>query len=138
MSSILRISEAASLAFHALALLVKQEDGKVTTHLIAEKLAASEHTVSKVMQSLTKSGFVKSVRGPRGGFYLIQKAEEISLADIYNAVEMPLGEPACLLSGIDCKQSGCILGGMVKEIHKKVVTKFNETTLQQLADNASL
>jgi Rrf2 family protein len=137
-SSILRISEAASLAFHALALLVKQEDKKITTHLIAERLAASEHTVSKVMQSLTKSGLVKSVRGPKGGFYLSRNPEEISLSDIYNAVEIPLVNPDCLISGADCQQSGCILGGLVKEIHEKVVTKFNETTLQQLADNVSL
>lgn len=138
MSSILKISEAASLAFHAMAILVKSGKDKVSTLHIAEMLNASEHTVSKVMQSLVKAGLIKSSRGPKGGFCLTKPADGIMLSEIYESVEAPLGKPSCLLSGINCASKGCILGELVKDVHRMVSEKFSNTTLQQLADNVQL
>ena len=70
MQKVLNISEAYSLALHSLALLASDNGRSLTTHQIASTLGASEAHLSKVMQRLTKAGFLNSSRGPGGGFAL--------------------------------------------------------------------
>ena len=48
-----------------------------------------------VLKLLTGRGFVKSVRGPRGGYTLAQSAESISLSDTIRAVEGPIKLVRC-------------------------------------------
>ncbi len=58
------ISDAATLAIHALAYLANQQDSKpISTGKVAEAFGFSEAHLSKVFQRLNKSGFLKSVRG---------------------------------------------------------------------------
>ena len=82
MSSIVKFSEAASIAIHGVILVAKSEKFLNVTK-IAEILDGSRHHVAKVMQRLAKDGFIKSMRGPTGGFVLAKKPEEISFLDLY-------------------------------------------------------
>ena len=52
MSTMLRISEAASLAMHAMLLLAKAPETILSTHEAATKLGVSEAHLAKVMQRL--------------------------------------------------------------------------------------
>jgi len=86
MSSVVRFSEAASIALHGTVLIAKS-DKFLNVTKIAEVIGGSRHHVAKVMQRLSKEGYIKSMRGPTGGFVLVKKPEEISLLDLYQAIE---------------------------------------------------
>ncbi len=86
MSSVVRFSEAASIALHGTVLIAKS-DKFLNVTKIAEKIQGSRHHVAKVMQRLSKEGYIKSMRGPTGGFVLVQKPEKISFLDLYQAIE---------------------------------------------------
>ena len=70
MANVLRISEAATLALHTLALLASRPGVILSTHKIAKRLEASEAHLAKVLQRLARMGLVRSIRGARGGFVL--------------------------------------------------------------------
>ena len=86
MSTVVRFSEAASIAIHG-TVLVAKSDMFFNVTKIADTLGASRHHVAKVMQSVKKGGYIKSLRGPQGGFKMVKKPEEISLLDLYQSVE---------------------------------------------------
>ena len=133
MSSLLRISEAAALAFHTMALLADKHDARFTTQEIAVRLGASSHHLAKVMQRLRKAGLVESVRGPSGGFKLSVQADRVKLLQIYEAIEGPIPDGGCLLDKPPCEGNGCLLGDMVRLIHQQVQDYLANATLTALA-----
>lgn len=80
MSSFVHISDATSLAIHALICLsVESKQDRRTTWAMAETLGVSEAHLGKVLQRLGKLGFVRARRGPGGGFNLARAPGEINL-----------------------------------------------------------
>jgi Rrf2 family protein len=131
MSSLLKISEAASLALHTMALLAWQESQTLSTREIATRLRVSEAHLAKVLQRLAKHGLLNSTRGPKGGFALSRPSREITLLDIYQASEGPLVARTCLMEKPVC--SGiCILGGLLGSVDQQVSEYFSKTTLADL------
>lgn len=132
MSAPLKISEAASLALHAMVLLAGQSGGPLSTRQISAQLRVSDHHLSKVMQRLGRAGLVDSTRGPKGGFRLARRGSAITLLEIYEAVEGPFSGRACLLDRPAC-QGGCALGGLVNILGSEVQAYLARTKLGDLA-----
>lgn len=132
-TNLLRLSEDASLALHAMALLAAHPEKRFSNAEIAHTFGASEHTLAKVLQRLSRVGLLASVRGPHGGFVLGKTPGEITLLEVYEAVEGPLGPASCLLGTPVCKGRACVLGGLVQSIHREVADYFAQTTLAEIA-----
>jgi Rrf2 family protein len=125
----LKISEAASLAMHALGYLANRQDGPITSREIATRFEISEAHLSKVLQRLTKVELVRSVRGPRGGFILTRPPESVTLLEVFEAIEGRFEPNQCLLSSAICEGDDCILGKIVVEANSMLRTRLEETTL---------
>lgn len=132
-TNLLRLSEDASLALHAMALLAAHQEKRFSNIEVAQTFGASEHTLAKVLQRLSRVGLLVSVRGPHGGFALGKSPSTITLLDVYEAVEGPLGPASCLLGTPACRGQACVLGGLVERIHRMVADYFAKTTLAELA-----
>lgn len=132
MSNLLKISDAASLALHAMVLLAANPGREISTRQIASELRASEAHLSKVLQRLGKVGLVTSTRGPKGGFMLGRKADEITLLDVYEAIDGPLVPNNCLLGTPICGGERCILGDLLETVGGQVGEYLATTTLPEL------
>lgn len=128
MSGILRISEAAVLAIHTAALLGAREGEVMTNREIASFLGASEAHLSKVLQRLARSGLVRSVRGPRGGFVLARPGGDVTLLEVYEAIDGPFEECECLLDAPVCKGE-CVLGDVLLEVNRIVRERLSGTRI---------
>jgi Rrf2 family transcriptional regulator, nitric oxide-sensitive transcriptional repressor len=133
MPSFIRISEAASLAFHTAAYLAQNTDRLVSSREIAQKLGASENHLSKVLQRLAHSGIVLSTRGPNGGFKIRSPWEKIRLVEIYEAIEGPVTPARCLLGVPFCKGNRCSLGNVVHRTDEAMRRYLTITTLAEMA-----
>jgi len=131
MPSLVRISEAASLAIHSLCLMAKNPGENFSTAKMASKLRASKAHLSKVMQRLSKLGLVISSTGPRGGFRLKKDGKSLSLLEIYEAVEGKLEPRACLLKEPICKGK-CIFGRLLVSVDKQISDYMRKTYLSDL------
>ncbi len=132
MSSLLRISEAASLAMHTMVLLAATENRRWSIKQLAEKLDASGAHLSKVLQRLAHEGLVVSERGPKGGYSLAASPEEVTLLRIYEAIEGPLTSSECILGLDKCPFRKCILGSLIAHLNGKVKRQLAGSTLAQL------
>lgn len=126
--SILKISEAASIALHAMIELAKKQDKLISVKEIANTLDVSANHLSKVMQRLTKAGFVESIKGFNGGFKIAGKVEDITFLEIYELFDGKLKDSNCLLAHQECK-SNCIFGDLISSINKQVKEAFVKTKL---------
>lgn len=135
MSNFVKISEAASLGLHAMALLARAPASRFTNQQIADELEASSHHLAKVMQRLVRARLVNSTRGPLGGFLLAKPDAETSLLEIYEAIEGPIGKPGCLSQSSACGGSKCILGQAIRSLHDQLCDYLKRTTLAELAGN---
>lgn len=133
MSSVIKISEAASLGLHAAMRLTVSPDSSMTTREIAAGLRASEAHLAKVMQRLARAGLVRPTRGPKGGFRLARPASEIPLLEVYETIEGKFVCAACLLGEPVCDGKSCMLGGMMGAINERVYVYLRDTKLSDVA-----
>lgn len=129
MSSLLKVSEAASLALHATAVMAGARGERVTARRMASALGVSEAHLSKVLQQLTRARLVRGTRGPRGGYRLTRPARQISLREVYEAVEGSLEVEHCLLGVPVCEQWKCPVAGLFEKLGREVIRVLGKTTL---------
>lgn len=128
MSKIFNLSEAASIAIHGMVLIARAESG-INAVKIAEYTGLSKNHISKVLQRLVKDDFLKSVRGPSGGFTLKRKAEEISLLNIYESIEGTIEIKECPLDYAVCNYDKCVMGNVVNKMTIEFRSYLNSQTL---------
>ncbi|MCX5797713.1 MAG: Rrf2 family transcriptional regulator [Elusimicrobia bacterium] len=131
MMGILNISEGSTIGLHAAVHLSKGNGEPITTKEAAEAMKVSAAHLSKIFQRLARSGIVRAVRGPKGGYLLSRPLSEIRLRDVFEAIEGPMKLSRCLLSQPRCGVDGCMLGDMMAQINKQVVEHF-ERRLSEL------
>ena len=78
-----RASEYALLSLVTLATAT----GPMDTETLAHDLSISKSFLAKILQSLARSGILKSYKGVNGGFVLLRPKEEITLLSIMEAAE---------------------------------------------------
>lgn len=130
MAKIVNISEAASLAIHSMVLIAKS-DTHINVNILARDIGASRNHLAKVLQQLTKQNYLKSVRGPSGGFQLNIKPSEITLLNIFEAIEGKIETHDCPLDKQVCPFNKCLMGGMVRTVTNQFKDYFGKQTLEK-------
>lgn len=132
MSNIIKISEAASIALHAMVLLARERANGLNAKKMADIIQVSEAHLAKVLQRLARADLVVSTRGPRGGFTLNGDPREITLIRVYEAVEGDLDPAGCLFAVPVCRGEDCIFGNLLREKSEEIRHYMEEKTLDQL------
>ena len=127
-----RVSEAANLAIHALAVIAAGPGPLTRTREIASRLHASLAHLAKVMATLERAGFVYGARGPAGGYRLARPAKSISLKQVYEAVEGPMRIRKCLFGKPVCDAGGCVLSDYFGKLNRDVAARLERARLTDL------
>ena len=128
MSKLFNLSDAASIAIHAMVLVAKSEPS-INVIKIADSTKTSKHHVAKVMQRLVKDGFVQSQRGPTGGFSLKRKAEEITFLEIYESIEGKIEISHCMMEVPVCPFHKCIMNNITRKMSEEFVQYLKSQNL---------
>lgn len=113
----INISEATAIGLHVMIYIANRKGEIVPLKEIAKVFSISENHLSKVLQRLVKSGFLVSVKGPRGGFSIVQGKENSSLMDIYEAIEGKYIRKDCLFSSRHITSCCCIMKPLISSIN---------------------
>lgn len=83
------------------------EGALLSARHLSEVTGLSEPTVAKILKDLSGHGLVASVRGSAGGYQLTRSAQDISCADIIEALEGPIRIVSCAEGAAgDCQIEG--------------------------------
>jgi Rrf2 family protein len=125
---------------YALRLMVSlarhQDNGSISTRLLAQEQGVSYQLACKLMQQLHDAKIVESSMGPKGGFRLGRKPVDISLLDIIQAVQGPLSLNRCLFNEACCpRQDACPVRAKMGELQGRMGEYLGGVTLEELASS---
>ena len=80
---------------------------RVTIDEMAAAYRISRAHLMKVVNSLTRAGYLTAVRGRSGGLLLAQPAEDICLGEVVRATEPDFAIVECFSTGNQCVITGC-------------------------------
>ena len=101
---------------------------------IASRQEISAKYLEQIVAILSKAGYVKSIRGPQGGYRLTRKPEEYPLGDILRLTEGSLAPVECLEGETNqCPRAGdCITLLFWKKLDKAIREVTEGYTLEDL------
>jgi Rrf2 family protein len=102
---------------------------------IAHRQGISLKYLEQLMAILKSAGFVRSVRGAKGGYILAKKANQIKLSDVFNALEGPVTTVECLENENYCARAAdCAARQVWAEVQQAIEKILQSMTLQDLVD----
>ncbi|MEE9614246.1 MAG: Rrf2 family transcriptional regulator [Thermodesulfobacteriota bacterium] len=131
-----RLSRGAEYAIRGILHLASEPEGKIS---FIEEIARAQDTpkayLAKIFQALTKKGFLKSFRGPDGGFMLTRPAAEVSVLDIIEAMEGPVHLNECLIhKGYCARDTFCPIHDVWHEAQKRLMDFLASCSFADLAE----
>jgi len=125
-----------TVAIHMLTLLAFCEPDLLTSEYIAGSVNTNPVVVRRLLASLREAGLVASQGGPGGGWRLLRKPQQITLGEVFLAVEegalFPLHastpNPLCPVG----KNIQGALTTVFKEAQEGLIRTLARTTLAQL------
>lgn len=101
-----------------------------TVEETARAYAISRTHLMKVVNILTRVGYLKGVRGRSGGFSLARRPEEINLGAVVRATEPDFALAECFTAGNRCTIAACCrLPGVLNEALTAFVATLDRYTL---------
>lgn len=130
----LRISKLTDYATVILAYLARGGAACHSAPEVSGGTGIATPTVSKILKELQKSGLVRSTRGAKGGYALARPANEISAAEIIDAVEGPVSLTECTHHPGQCELEGsCAVGSTWQRVSLAIRAALAELKLSQLS-----
>jgi len=108
-------------------------DNPVSIKQISERQDVSEAYITQILNKLMKSGLLKSVKGPGGGYLLSRSPEHMTIAEILNELEGPLAITSCLSPDGACvRVERCVTHLLWKELGHQIESFLSTITLRNL------
>ncbi|NIF06209.1 Rrf2 family transcriptional regulator [Chryseobacterium sp. Tr-659] len=134
-------SKTCEYALRALIYIAQQSKNgdRVGIKDISKSINSPEHFIAKILQDLSRKGFVQSAKGPNGGFYMDQKNLNMSIADIVREID---GDKLFIGCGLGLEQCSeihpCPLHHQFKKIRQDLRIMLETSKIQMFVDNLDL
>ncbi|MGO4716817.1 RrF2 family transcriptional regulator [Bradyrhizobium sp. 2TAF24] len=129
----MRLTQFSDYALRVLLYAVARGEELITIEETAKLYGISRAHLMKVVSQLTRSGFLKAVRGRSGGLALAQRPERIRLGDVVRATEPDFAIVECMGGDNHCRITpACKLRGALNEALAAFVAVLDGYTLADL------
>jgi FeS assembly SUF system regulator len=130
---VLRVTKLTDYATVVLTALAAQPDAVLSAAGLAEQAGLEVPTVAKILKPLAQAGLVSGFRGINGGYRLARPASQITLIDIVEAMEGPLGMTECSLHAGNCGiEQSCGVRANWRRINDVVADALRGVTLAEM------
>ncbi|MGE5629477.1 MAG: RrF2 family transcriptional regulator, partial [Caulobacteraceae bacterium] len=92
----MKISTRGRYALRMMLDLAMHDDEFSSIKMVSERQGISNKYLEQIITMLSRAGFVKSVRGPQGGYKLARPANEYTVGMILRLIEGNLVPVACM------------------------------------------
>ena len=106
---------------------------------IADREDISSKYLEQLMSTLKSAGIVRSVRGPKGGYFLAKPPSEVKLSHVFLALEGPLITADCVDHPEFCVRcTDCVTRQVWTEIHDAMMSVLESQTMEDLVKKTSM
>jgi len=135
----MKLSTKGRYAVMAMADLARHGAGRpVTLAEIAERQEISLSYLEQLFARLRRSGLVRSVRGPGGGYRLARTAAETRVSDVILAVDEPIKATRCRHGspkGCMANEGRCITHDLWEELGRQIHLYLASVSLADVIEN---
>ena len=131
----MQISSRFTIATHMLIIIaLRGKESKVTSDFLAASVGVNPVIIRKTLSQLKKAELISVARGT-GGAEIIKDLEDISLLDVYQAVEC-LGKKGQLFSFHDNPNPACPVGANIHGVLDEKLDKIQEAMEEELSQTS--
>lgn len=111
----------------------------VTIKEISDRQEVSVAYLEQILNKLRRAGFIRSVKGPGGGYLLSKSPGSVSIAAILKELEGPVAITSCLDPEEGCSRvEGCVTHLLWKSLGAKIEAFLETITLKDLVGKEAL
>ncbi|HAI21251.1 MAG TPA: hypothetical protein DCM14_05075 [Clostridiales bacterium UBA8153] len=129
------VTKKAEYAISTLAELAKRRhEGYIASRTISDFRRIPPTLIAQIVSVLRRAGLVAAVRGPSGGIRLLTDPNEISVKEVVELFDGPMGVSRCMVrEGLCENQPTCPLRGVWAVAQRRMLEVLEDTTIADLA-----
>ena len=129
----MRLTNFSDLSFRVLLFAASKQDRLVTIDEMNEFYDGSRGHLMKVVNALTRAGYLEAIRGRSGGLKLARRPEDINLAAVLRTTETDFRLVECMRPENNCRLApGCRLTGPLNEAMAAFMETLGKYTLADI------
>jgi Rrf2 family transcriptional regulator, iron-sulfur cluster assembly transcription factor len=114
------------------------DEGLQKSQVIASSMDVPEKYLPQILGVLIRHGLVRSHAGPRGGYALTRAPESITLLEIVEAAEGPIGSAVCPLRARTCDGTDpCAVHDAWRTAQSTLIERLASVSLASVAGEAA-
>ena len=132
----MKVSMKSRYALRLMLALALHEEENLSVKTVAAMQGISEKYLEQVIPVLVRGGFVRSVRGARGGYHLTRSPDDYTIGAILRAVEGSLAPVSCLDDAVNrCEHCNeCVTLELWEQVDQAIANVVDHVTLADLVD----
>jgi Rrf2 family cysteine metabolism transcriptional repressor len=135
----MKLSTRTRYAVRAIIELAQNDSDKpLQLKIIAQRQEISVKYLEQLMAVLRSAGFVRSIRGSKGGYVLAKAPNQIKLNDVMHRLEGSVATVECVENENYCSRSAdCAARYLWMQVEQAIDNVLGAITLQDLVDKAN-
>jgi Rrf2 family protein len=103
---------------------------------VADAYGIPAQLLAKILQSLTRSGLLKSHAGINGGYALARDAREISAYEVIRSIDGPFFITSCIKGAKNCDLTpSCTIKEPLARVNETIAGVLKSISIQDLAEH---
>lgn len=128
----MRLTRSLDISLRILISLAENKN-RQSARQLSDSLKLPFHHVAKILQTMARAGYVRTVRGRGGGVELAIPPKKIILEDVIQSIEGPVYLMECTVNRDVCHMSsGCRLRLKIREAQENMMEVFRATSISDL------
>jgi Rrf2 family protein len=117
-------------------LAVNQSRGSSSAKEIADSYGIPLPLLSKILQKLGKSGFLRSAQGTNGGYKLARDPRDITALEVIRTIDGPIVLTACFTEHGFCSHSDrCNVREPLRKVHEGILKLLSSITIFDMSQD---
>jgi Rrf2 family protein len=133
----LKLTKKADYGLISLKHLALLKDGKTASAKeIAEAYRIPAPILAKVLQKLSKDGFLVSEQGTNGGYRLSRDPRTMTALEVIRAIDGPIILTSCFTDHGECELAGkCSVREPLRKVHEGILRLLDGITIHDITDD---
>ena len=117
-------------------LAVNQANGSCSAKDIADSYGIPLPLLSKILQKLARTGFLRSEHGTNGGYQLARDPRDISALEIIKTIDGPIFLTSCFTEHGMCSHSErCSVREPLRKVHEGILKLLSSITISDMSQD---
>lgn len=132
----LKLTKKADYGLIALKHLAMKRGTSASAKEMADTYGIPLPLLAKVLQKLTREGFLQSEQGTNGGYRLARAATEITTLEVVRAIDGPIVLTSCFTDHDKCDQHQlCSVREPLRRVHEGIMRLLASITISDMAND---